>query len=548
MTTTDQSVGRSGVVMAAGTLASRVTGLARASLLASVIGATGLTADAFSAGNSLPNVFYLLLAGGALQAVLVPQIIRARLRPDGEEFVNRIITLSVVVVAAVTALLTLLAPLIVRLYYRADDPAAVSLAVVFAVVCMPQVLFYGLYTVLGQVLNASNRFAAFVWAPAAANLVALAGLVVFRAAGYRLVAAPQDWTAPMVVLVAGTATLSIAIQAVVLVGALRRMGYHYRPVWGLRGHGLGEVSKVARWTFGSIVVQQLGLLVTSSILTRTTQLGKDAGVQVPGLTTFFNAQLMMMLPHGLVTVSLVTALYTRLSEAAAVHDDAAVMGYHAQGLRLPAVLLVPGVALVVATAPFVTSTFFFDVSRAGTDAIALVLLGLVVGVIPLGWQFINDRVFYAHQQTWWSFRTQCVVTGTATTIALLASRLPPERTAVVLASGQTAAYVVGSAVGFVVLRRQHGRVGLRGAASVYVRVGVPAVLTAVALGVAIRALLPHLGDQRGLVAIVQGTLVLGVAAVVELGVTWGVAHLLGVREVGQLVGPVARRVRGRRRG
>ncbi len=68
----------------------------------------------------------------------------------------------------------------------------------------------------------------------------------------------------MIAILAGSATLSIVIQAVSLVIPLRRIGFRYRPVWGIRGHGLGEVSTVAKWTFGSIVVSQLGFVVTSN--------------------------------------------------------------------------------------------------------------------------------------------------------------------------------------------------------------------------------------------------------------------------------------------
>src|SRR5688572_18494806 len=82
------SVGRAGAVMAAGSLVSRLVGLARAALLIGVIGTTGYAADAFTTANNLPNQFYLLIAGGTLNAVLVPQIVRAKLRPDGDEFVN----------------------------------------------------------------------------------------------------------------------------------------------------------------------------------------------------------------------------------------------------------------------------------------------------------------------------------------------------------------------------------------------------------------------------------------------------------------------------
>jgi len=136
---------------------------------------------------------------------------------------------------------------------------------------------------------------------------------------------PADWTPEMIAILAGSATLSIVVQALSLLVPLRRIGFRYRPVWGIRGHGLGEVSTVAKWTFGSIVVSSLGYLVTSQVLTRATDLGKNAGDPVAGLAAFGPALLIAMLLHGLITVSLITALYTRLSEAAARGDSTEVM-------------------------------------------------------------------------------------------------------------------------------------------------------------------------------------------------------------------------------
>jgi putative peptidoglycan lipid II flippase len=540
-----QSIGRAGAVMASGTLVSRVLGLVRAALLTGVIGTTGYAADAFTTANTLPNAFYILIAGGAVNAIFVPQIVRAKLRPDGDEFVNRIITLSLAVLAGATLVITVLAPLVVRLYYRVDDEAALRLATVFAVICLPQIFFYGLYTILGQVLNAHGRFAGYMWAPAVANIIAILGLVWFQQAGYPTAAAPDDWTPAMIAILAGSATLSIVIQAVSLVIPLRRIGFRYRPVWGIRGHGLGEISTVAKWTFGSIVVSQLGFLVTSNVLTRATSLGQAAGDPVAGIAAFNPALLIVMLPHGLITVSLVTALYTRLAEAASREDHAAVMRYHHQGLRMPSVLLVPGVVLAGVLAPYVASTFFFKNSLQETRAIALVLSGLIWMVIPLAWTYLNDRVFYAHQMTWMTFRLQCVTTGVSTVGALIAATLVPSITAFALSLGQSLAYVVGAAVGFFVLQRRHGHLGLRGTGAVYLKLGVPAVATALALSWAIHSFLPDLGETRGVRGLVAGSIVLAVAGVIQLSVTWGVAHALGVREIGAALEPFTRRLRRR---
>ena len=540
-----QSIGRAGAIMASGTLVSRMLGLVRAALLTGVIGTTGYAADAFTAANSLPNTFYLLIAGGAVNAIFVPQIVRAKLRPDGDDFVNRIITISLALLAGATVVMTLLAPLAVRLYYNVDNSQALGLATVFAVICLPQIFFYGLYTILGQVLNAHGRFAGYMWAPALANIVAIVGLVWFQRAGFPTAAAPADWTTEMILVLAGSATLSIIVQAVSLIFPLRRIGFRYHPVWGIRGHGLGEVSTVAKWTFGSIVVSSLGFVVTSRVLTRATSLGQAAGDPVAGLAAFNPALLIAMLLHGLITVSLITALYTRLSEAASRGDHTLVMRYHHQGLRMPSVILVPGVVFVGVLAPYVASTLFFKNSLEDTRAIAVVLSGLIWLVIPMAWTYLNDRVFYAHQMTWMTFRLQCVSTSLSTVGALVAATMVPSLTAFTLSIGQALAYVITASVGFTVLRRQHGPLGLRGTAGMYVKLAVPAVLTALALFWAIRTLLPDLGEVRGVRGLLEGGTVLAVAGLIELSVTWGVAHLLGVREIGAALEPITRRLRRR---
>ena len=352
----------------------------------------------------------------------------------------------------------------------------------------------------------------------------------------------------MIGILAGTATLSIAVQCVGLFPALHRMGFRFRWLWGVRGHGFGEISSIAKWTVGSIVVQQLGFIVTSRVLTRASALASRSGESVPGLFAFTNAQFIVLLPHGLVTVSLVTALYTRLSEAASEGDDAAVVRYHHQGMRMPSVLLVPGVALALAFAPLVASTIFFGNTLAQTAAVTTVLYGVLWLVIPMGWGFLNDRVLYAQTQTYLTFRIQAVVTSTATLVTLLAATVDPGRTAFVVGLGQATAYLVGSTIGFAVLRRQHGPLGLRSTGLIYLKLAVPSAASALLLALAVRGLLPDVAQIRGVPGLLAGGAVLAAAGVVHLLVVWGVAHLLGVTEVGRLLDPVTRRVRGLRRG
>src|SRR5690242_19073633 len=121
-----RSILASSAVMASGTVVSRVSYYARNVLLAAAIG-NALHADLFNIGNTIPNMLYILLAGGVFNAVLVPQLVRAQKKdPDGgEAYTNRVISLALVFLGAVTVLLVLAAPLVMKLYLNGayDEPA-----------------------------------------------------------------------------------------------------------------------------------------------------------------------------------------------------------------------------------------------------------------------------------------------------------------------------------------------------------------------------------------------------------------------------------------
>jgi putative peptidoglycan lipid II flippase len=539
---TESSLARSSAVMAAGTVVSRLLGFLRAALLSGAVG-IGLAADTFQVANTLPNQFYLLLAGGVLNAVLVPQITKAATHDDGgHRFVNRLLTLSLAILVAATVLVTLAAPLLVRVFATREwDARATSLATVFALICLPQVFFYGLYTLLGQVLNARGRFAAYMWAPALANLVAIAGLVVFKLA-FPPKPAVSDWTPAMVWTLAGTATLGVAAQAAALWLPLRASGFRYRPVWGFRGVGLRSASKVAVWTFAAVAVSQLGFIVTSQVMTRAGDILDRTGREGAGLAGYGYAFLLFMLPHSLVTVSLVTALFTRISVSANRGDTDEVVSDVGRGLRMPAVLLVPGTVLAVVLGTQAVRVAFFANSQAETAAIAHVMIAMMVGLVPFGWLYLLQRVYYAYEDAVTPFRLQVLVTVLATVANLVAAMVPAQHTGVVVGIGQTVSNLVASLVGFSLLRRRVGPLRLRGTVRVYVRLSVAALVTG-ALTVGLLWVLRHLGVQEGtrtgaLVELVAGG---GFFLVVVLAV----AHALRVEEVAQLLDPVLRRLRRR---
>ena len=168
-------------VMAAGTVVSRLSGYVRSILLAAALGNL-IRADVFTVANTVPNMLYILLAGGVFNAVLVPQLVRAATNdPDrGEAYTNRIVTLATLFLGAVTVLLVLAAPWLMRLFVDPGWPTDAKDSVVdLARYCLPQVFFYGMYALLGQILNARGRFGPMMWAPIANNVISVAMLVTY---------------------------------------------------------------------------------------------------------------------------------------------------------------------------------------------------------------------------------------------------------------------------------------------------------------------------------------------------------------------------------
>jgi len=535
----ERSLARSSAAMAAGTAVSRVLGFLRTALLLGIVG-TGLSGDAFDVANTLPNQFYLLLAGGVLNAVLVPQITKAATHDDGgHDFVNRLLTLSLTVVAAATLVVTALAPLLVRLFSQGWDSRTITLSTAFALICLPQVFFYGLYTVLGQVLNARGQFAAYMWAPALANIVAVGGLVWFAAIAPHQPSVGQ-WTGQMVWVLAGTATLGVVVQSLALVVPLRRGGFRFRPVWGFRGVGLRSASRVALWTFAALAVSQLGFVVTSKVLTRANDLMTASGVVGAGKAAYSGAFLLFMLPHSLITLSLVTALFTRMSTAAHAGDTRSVVDDLGRGLRLPAVLLVPGTVAAVLLGTAGARLVFFRNTDPQAHAIAAVMIAMMLGLLPFGWLYLIQRVYYAYEDARTPFFLQLVVTAVATAVNIVAFFVDPARAGVLVGVGQTASNLVAAALGFWLLRRRFGLLRLRATTRLYVR-----LVAASLAGAAVAWPVVSLSGALGLSRFVEAPLQLAVGGGVFLVVVLGLAHLMRVQEVDQLLDPLLRRLRRR---
>ncbi|HET6826421.1 MAG TPA: murein biosynthesis integral membrane protein MurJ [Amnibacterium sp.] len=464
-------IGRASAVLASGTIVSRILGFVRTALLSYVIGSKGFLPDAYNAATYVPNSIYAIIGGGLLTAVLVPQIIRASTGKDrGEAYVNKLVTIAVLAFAVITVLVTAAAPWLMPLFV--SRPATLSIAITFAYWSLPQLFFLALYSVLGEVLNARRSFGPYTWAPVLNNVVSIAALAVFV-----VVFGTADASKPLgpaaTVLLAGGATLGIAAQALVLTLAWRRAGLRYRPDFRWRGVNLSATGRAAGWTFGMLVLTQLAGLIEVRVATAASGSGASSAIMS-------YAWLMFMLPHSIITVSLVTVFYPRMSEHAAAGDRAALRGDVQQALRIVLLVMVMAdAALIAAAVPF---SAFFSRTPADAHAMALVLVAYLLGLLPFTALFVVQRCFYALADTRTPFRFTLVQLVVVVTGTLLCALLPYEWTAAGIAAVVSIGTVVQFAVAARLLRRRIGPFvasGLGRAVSRYVVAAVPALLIGV---------------------------------------------------------------------
>ncbi|WP_374946026.1 murein biosynthesis integral membrane protein MurJ [Agreia sp.] len=537
------NLGRASAILASGTTVSRILGFVKAFVLIQTIGTIGLGTDAFTIANQLPNTIFVIVAGGMLNAILVPQIVRAARHADGGAgYINKLVTVAFVVLGAATLAATLLAPVLITIVADPASSGQFALATAFAYWCLPQIFFYGVYSVLSEVLNARNSFGPFTWTPVLNNVVAILGLVAFNVAfsPSALNVGDLDWWTPdKVAVLAGTATLGVAVQALVLFVFWRRVGLRYRPDFRWRGVGLGTAGKLAGWTFGMLLVTQLaGIVETRVVITAS---GDDAST-----TVLSTAWLIFMLPHSVVAVSIATAYFTRMSEHAAQGDLATVRRDLSASIRVISVLMVLAtMVLIVVAYPF--SGLFNKFDFVPTIAMGNVLIAFLVGLPAFSILFVVLRAFYALGDTRTPFFItlfQAVVFSAAALAVLFF--VPKQFIGVGVALALSAAGILQTILAAVLIRR---RLGGLGGATVAKSLGrdLAALVPAVIAGVALALVFGFANDGgygvSGYAGVLSSMIVIGlVMSLLYLGAL----RLLKSPELSDALTPLLARVRRRR--
>ena len=386
--------------MAVGTILSRITGFFRAILGVAVLG-TALLADTYNVANTMPNILYNLLVGGALTAIFVPQLVRSFSDEDGGHgFASRLVTTISGILLLLVAVGVIFAPLLVRLY--APEFSAVgfereqAIAVAFTRYCLPQIFFLGLFTMLGQVANARGSFAPLMWAPIANNLVVIAvfgGILAFQ---HNI--AIDTITDFQIQLLGWGTTAGVVIQALILIPVVHRSGIRIRPIFGVKG--LGKSFSLAAWTLIYVLISQLGYLVTVNVATAAAVRSAQAGIKTGvGFTPYTSAYYIMLLPYSIVTISIVTALLPHLSKLAIEKKVEDVRLQLIRAIKMVGVVTVPSAVALIFFGPLMTEVLYMGISLDDSRYIGYVLAALGLGLVPFSINLILVRGFNAFEDT-----------------------------------------------------------------------------------------------------------------------------------------------------
>lgn len=535
----DTGLARSGVAMATGTLASRITGFLRTVVIAAALG--NFLADSYNVANTIPNILYDLLLGGVLSSIVIPLLVQAAQRgeEEGTAYAQRLLTIVAASLAVVSALGVLFAPQIVDLYAGRLTGPDHALATTFARYFLPQVLFYGLGAVIGAILNTRGSFAAPMWAPVLNNCVVIASGGLFLAITGSKPTAASLTHGETLVLAIGT-TAGIIVQTIALLPALRAVRFPVRLRWDWRGAGFRSAGPFAAWMVGYVLTNQLGYLVIVNLATAS---GRARGASGFGYSAYTYAFVLFSLPYAVIAVSVVTALFPRMSRSAALGHRGEVANTLAGGLALSATLLVPMTALLVALGPLIGAVVFAhgNVGLSNARLTGATLSAFAFGLVPFSAFQVQLRAWLAMHDSRTPARVNLAITAINVVVDVVLYLVLPSREKVVgLALGFSVSYLVGAVWFARSLRTLLGPANEHRVARTHVRLVLASAVAVVPAYVAARLLTARLGldPESSLVAVV-------VAAAIGGGVFAALARRMRIRELAELTSMVRARLGSR---
>jgi putative peptidoglycan lipid II flippase len=376
------------------TLASRITGLARELLMASLFGASAMT-DAFNVAFRIPNLFRRLFGEGAFSQAFVPVLATSKAK-DGEEatkqLIDHVATVLTWVLVATTVVGVIGAPAMVWALASGLEqvPEGFNSAVFMTRLMFPYIAFMSLVALASGILNTWRRFAVPAATPILLNIAMLAaawwGSPWLQARGIEPIYAMAGG-----VIVGGVLQLAAQVPSLLRLGMLPRIGLTWRALrtaW--QDPGTRRVGKLMMPALLGVGVAHVSLLIN-------TQIASHLG---PGSVSWLGyADRLMEFPTALLGVALGVVLMPQLSAARAAGDDVRYSGMLDWGLRLVVVFSVPSaVALLTFAQPLVATLYHYGkFTEHDVQQTTLALMGYGVGLIGLVAIKVLAPGFYASQ-------------------------------------------------------------------------------------------------------------------------------------------------------
>ncbi|MDY6794734.1 MAG: murein biosynthesis integral membrane protein MurJ [Actinomycetota bacterium] len=528
-------------VMAVGTAISRITGFLRYAALAYVLGLTlrfGQTnlPSTYNLANSMPNMIFDLVMGGIIASLFIPvfvEYLSTRSKEEAWYVASSVTNISMLILGLVTVVGIFASPLLIRLMtvfgsYSAGNVTTQVVrdqATFFLRFFVPQIIFYGLSAIFTGVLNSHRHFAVPAFAPITNNLFVIATVVVFY-----FLPGPRDNYLHLVVLGVGT-TLGVAVQALIQIPMLRRIGVRYQPVLDFKHPAIRKIGRLAVPLLAYVLLWQVG---TWFVLALAIQV--DGGVP-----SYQYAQLFFQLPYGVFAVSIITAIFPAMSEHAALHKWSRFKETMNMGIRSTTLIIVPCcVIYLMLNQPIIRFLFQHGFFKSGdTEILSGVLFFFALGLIPYSIDMLLTKTFYSIQDT----RTPMIINCFVVAINIGANLIYfywLDMGIKGLALGYATAYVFSMLIDGTMLRLRLGRLGGRRALGTTTKTLVAAVGMAVVIYAShymVHNLYPAPGLFKELLemllpmleGIVAFFFIAYLLKMEELGILRGVAHRYMVR-------------------
>ena len=481
----DNQLFKASSIMALGTIASRVTGLIRNLMLAALLG-TAILGDTYNVANTMPNILYNLLIGGALTAVFVPQIVRSLRDSDqGSAFISRLFSVTVTFLFALTVIGILLSPQLVNIYAQEyAGSKEFDVTVTLMRYCLPQIFFLGLFALLGQIANAKDRFGPMMWAPVINNLLAIA-LFDFLLVSRGDLSVANISSQDLLWLGLGT-TAGYLAQALILFPVVIKSGVKLSLRFDWANSQIIKSFKLAGWSFAYAMISQLSYLVTINIATSAAVKSAAEGISTGvGYTPYANAYLILILPHSIITVSIVTALLPKLSNLVIDKKYQAISDSMSLTMRLMGIFIIPAAVLFLFFGDVIAKVLYFGIPTDDANYLGLTLSAFALGLIPVSINLVLLRGLNAFENLKSQVVGNLIMNIISVVLSLVAAfYLEPKWVTVGLAAIFTVHYFIGAGISFILIKKHGVQIPVLSLAAFYLKLIFIFVLSAMPIWLA----------------------------------------------------------------